>query len=158
MAAIFSRKVAAFVIRRSNEGVELLVHGFGHDADLPWRVPGGGINDDESLHNALFRELSEEAGINGATIVRALGTVRFFKTYSNKFVERHDFLLSVDQQLPAEWTYVVRGSGADAGEFFNFRWIKKEEFYRVDIELQKFLDESHLPELFSEDLSNVTSG
>jgi 8-oxo-dGTP pyrophosphatase MutT (NUDIX family) len=111
------------------------------------RFPGGGVNDHESVEQALHRELQEEAGITGLSIIRKLGVVRFFKQYSKKFVERHDYLMLADECVHDSWRFEVKGSGDDAGEVFNFRWIAPDEFYLIDLELQKFLDQQHIPEL-----------
>jgi 8-oxo-dGTP pyrophosphatase MutT (NUDIX family) len=144
----FSLKVAALVIKEFDEGYRLLVHGFEHDPTLPLRFPGGGVDQDESIETALHRELEEEAGLTDVKIIRKLGVVRFFKQYSQKFIERHDYLLLADTSTKDLWSHKVVGSGSDAGEVFNFSWISAKDFHLIDIELQKFIDPAHLPELF----------
>ena len=143
------------LILRERFGVrELLVHSFAADPILPWRFPGGGIeSSDQSIESGLFREIKEESGLENLKIVRKLGVQRYFKTYSGRFVERHDFLLITTNDCPDSWEHTVRGAGYDAGEVFIFRWIRPELIYRVDPEHHKFLDAKHIPEFFWDDVA-----
>lgn len=147
----FSVKVAAIVIKRFDDGYRLLAHAFAHDPSLPLRFPGGGVEAHESIEAALFRELKEEAGLQLLTVSRKIGVVRFYKPYSRKYVERHDFLLLADPSTPNDWDFAVTGAGDDSGEVFKFRWLPRDQFHLIDIELQKFLDSAHIPELFMQD-------
>ena len=149
----FSLKVAALVIKQFDDGYRLLVHSFDQDATLPLRFPGGGVDPNEELEEALSRELLEESGVANLSVLRKLGVVQYFKQNSKRFIERHDFLLLADENVEDSWRFEVEGHGEDAGEIFNYRWITQEEFYLIDIELQKFLDERHIPELFLRSLS-----
>mgnify|MGYP002622981592 CR=1 FL=1 len=52
------QKVIAFIIRNDTSGnSELLVHTFVADPSLSRRVPGGGIDPDETPEQAIYREL-----------------------------------------------------------------------------------------------------
>jgi 8-oxo-dGTP diphosphatase len=144
----FSPKVAALVIKEFGDGFRLLVHSFEQDPSLPLRFPGGGVDKAERFESALYRELKEEADLTEIKIIRKLGVVRYFKQYSQKLIERHDYLLLADKGTKENWSHKVGGTGTDAGEIFNFRWISSEEFHLIDIELQKFVDLTHIPELF----------
>jgi 8-oxo-dGTP pyrophosphatase MutT (NUDIX family) len=140
------------LILREREGVrELLVHSFASDPILPWRFPGGRIEPgDASIESGLLREIKEESSLENLQIIRKLGEQRYFKSYSNRFIERHDFLLRLMGDCQDFWEHTVRGDGNDAGQVFLFQWIRPELVYRVDPEHHKFLDAMHIPEFFYE--------
>lgn len=72
----YRRRVAAYVIRTSTAGPELLV--FDHvddDPDHPagTQVPAGGVLPFESIEQAAHREVAEETGVTGATVIGRVG-------------------------------------------------------------------------------------
>ncbi|SRR5579883_1417543 len=143
----FTQKAAALILRENEDVYELLVHSFAENPLLPWRFPSGGI-ESETIEEGLLREVYEESGLQDLTIVRKLGVQRYYKAYSDRFIERHDYLLKTNIDLPDTWQHLVHGNGNDAGEIFLYRWIRPKEIYRIDPEHHKFLDEKHLPEFF----------
>lgn len=56
----FAPVVRAFIF--NPEGKILLAR---HKKDMPWVLPGGHVEHDETLHDAMLRELAEEFGIKG---------------------------------------------------------------------------------------------
>ena len=99
----------------------------GHDA---WQFPQGGIDDDESVEDALFRELFEEVGLNRETVeilARTSGWLRYrlprrlrrsnsspgFKGQKQKW-----FLL----RMLAE-DDLVQVHSTDKPEFDGWRWV-----------------------------------
>ncbi|HQL39222.1 MAG TPA: NUDIX domain-containing protein, partial [Anaerolineaceae bacterium] len=66
-------KVAAFVLRPSRQGVEILTleHPRGG-----LQVPGGTVNAGEAPETAVLRELHEETGLTEVRIIRKLGEER----------------------------------------------------------------------------------
>jgi 8-oxo-dGTP pyrophosphatase MutT (NUDIX family) len=143
------RKVAAFVLRKNQDGHdELLAHAFESDPSLPLRVPGGGIDPDEEPEAALWRELSEEAGLTALELVRKLGVRHYYKPYIQANVERHDFLLRASPDLPDTWVYKVGGDGDDAGARFYYRWLGVQALDMLDEEHRLYIVPAAIPELF----------
>ena len=127
---------------------ELLVHSFADDPSLPMRLPGGGIQEQETPEQALYRELREETGLEELQLVRKLGVQYYYKPYIQADVERHDFLLRSLIQTPDSWEYQVGGNGDDAGAIFRFHWISPQVLANIDEEHGRFITPSYLPELF----------
>ncbi|MEM8861817.1 MAG: NUDIX domain-containing protein [Chloroflexota bacterium] len=144
------RKVAAFILRASAEGTaQLLFHSFGDQPSLPVRLPGGGVDENEAVEDALFRELKEETGLTNLKIARKLGVQRYYKEYINADVERHDYLLVSADTLPDSWTHQVDGEGMDNGENFEFQWLtSKEKILAIDPEHGQYLTPDYIPEFF----------
>lgn len=143
------RRVAVgFILRQHAGAVQLLTHSFAHDPDIPWRVPGGGVDKGETPEEALMREIAEETGLQELTILRKLGVHTYYKPYVRANVERHDFLLSTGNLLPDTWKWEVVGKGQDAGETFIYHWLSTDKLERLSDELRTFVTPGHIPELF----------
>ncbi len=99
----------------------------GHDA---WQFPQGGIDDDESVEDALFRELFEEVGLNRETVeilARTSGWLRYrlprrLRRYNSspgfKGQKQKWFLL----RMLAE-DDVVQVHSTNKPEFDGWRWV-----------------------------------
>ena len=94
-----------------------------------WQFPQGGIDEGESLEQALLRELSEEIGLvaDDLTIVERKGPYRYVfgngrtkKGYHGK--EQHYFL--ADFSAPDSRINVA----TEHPEFQAFRWVAPEKF------------------------------
>jgi len=98
----------------------------GHDA---WQFPQGGINSNESVEQALFRELHEEVGL-GADDVEILARTRGWLHYRlPRHMRRHD---SQGFQGQKQKWFLLRMLCGDAGvrvnasvkpEFDTWRWV-----------------------------------
>jgi len=144
------KKVTAFIVRPSRAGFnELLVHSFAADPSLPMRLPGGGIQEQETPEQALMRELREETGLEALHLVRKLGVQAYYKAYFEADVERHDFLLRSLIDLPDQWEHRVGGNGGDAGAVFRFHWLNPQALTNIDEEHRRFITPDYLPELFN---------
>jgi len=88
------KKAAAFVLREDQRGhYQLLICSIASKPHVESRVPGGNLNHNESIEDALFRELFEESGLDEIKIIRKLGVDLYYKEYISSNVERHDFLM-----------------------------------------------------------------
>jgi GrpB-like predicted nucleotidyltransferase (UPF0157 family)/ADP-ribose pyrophosphatase YjhB (NUDIX family) len=142
--------VMGFILREKEKGqFELLSLSFKSIPNAHWRVPGGGVEDNENLLAALHREIWEETGLSNLTLIRKIGVLNYYKPYIKRNVERHDFLLLAPSDTLDSWEHKVRGEDKDAGMYFEYKWIKSSNFLEIDGELRSFLTPKHIPELFN---------
>lgn len=112
-------KVYAYVTRN---GRELLVfEGPDHRA---LQVPKGTVEPDESLREALGREVREESGL-GAFGAKTHLVTDVWTRYPSppRYYVRHFYHVPVYEQRD-RWTHVVPGDGAEAGSEFSFSWVE----------------------------------
>lgn len=141
--------VAGFILRKNEtNNFELLSLSFPSIPDALWRVPGGGVEKNENLVDALFREIKEETGLTDLTLIRKLGVLNYYKPFIKRLVERHDFLLLAPQRTAETWSHLVTGTDKDQGYVFEYKWLKEKDFLKIDGELRSFLTQNDIPELF----------
>jgi 8-oxo-dGTP pyrophosphatase MutT (NUDIX family) len=120
-------RVACYVTRSTGAGTQLLV--FEHVDDDPAnpsgiQVPAGGKAAYEAIDEAAFREIEEETGLTGLSMVRQLGVVELGLRdaggpSSTTYVE---LSAPVHDGDPTDWIHHVTGDGADDGMRFAVRW------------------------------------
>lgn len=100
----------------------------GQDA---WQFPQGGINENESPEDALYRELHEEVGLH-PTDVRLLAATRGWLRYRlpERLVRHNSQPLCIGQkqrwfllQLLSEDSQVLLNNNIDKPEFDEWRWV-----------------------------------
>lgn len=101
----------------------------GHDA---WQFPQGGINDDESIEEAMFRELHEEIGVREDAVKILARTKGWLRYRLPKRMRRHNstpgfvgqkqkwFLLEMDQDHAAK---NIQMDLSEKPEFDDWRWV-----------------------------------
>ena len=136
------RKNAAIgIIFNNNKSQVLLIK----RQDVPvWVLPGGGIEDDESSHEAVLREVLEETGLSVKAIRKVAEytpinkLTRFTETYECCFIEGH----------------LRQGDETGAINFFPIHQLPKNFFFLHKQWLEDAL-ENHTT-LIQRPLSNVT--
>ncbi|WOV86683.1 NUDIX domain-containing protein [Sporosarcina oncorhynchi] len=124
------RKVLAYITTGRDSELKLLIFEHKNKPDAGWQVPGGSIEKDELLIDALYREIEEETGIlreqlelNGKVNKR-----NYFPANRKHIVhERNIFHLTYTGPEKSEWDFIVRGDGADSGMVFHCLWIPVQE-------------------------------
>ena len=118
-------RVVAYVTRERDGQKELLV--FDEPAHPAWvsagtQVPAGRVDPGESLEETLLRELDEEAGLVGVSIVRKIGTYQPGTLPHGVDYLNHAYEVAAPD-APDAWEHVVHGDGDDAGLTFVYRWV-----------------------------------
>jgi 8-oxo-dGTP diphosphatase len=117
-------RAVAYVTR----GDELLVFEQRGDPAAGLQVPAGRLDEGESLHEGLARELDEEAGIR-ARVVRELGQLT--RRHGRHGVyESHYFHCETDEPRD-RWDHEVHGEGDDRGLVFACRFVPRKPLPRL---------------------------
>ncbi len=111
-------RVAAYVVRHTTAGPQLLVFDqIGHP-EAGTQIPAGGVAAGEPLRDAVIREVTEETGLTDIAVVGALGTED--KAHPTTGQPRHTtyFQLEAPVGAPDQWLHTVDGAGLDHGMQF----------------------------------------
>jgi len=117
------RKVLAYITKGNEPNLELLVFEHKHEPEAGLQVPGGTIEDDEMLIDALYREITEETGIPRDELA-FLGKVHKYNYYpedKDTAYERNFFHLGYSGEQNV-WEHNVVSDGQDNGMTFQFRF------------------------------------
>ena len=107
---LLRKRVVGYVTR----GRELLVFDHKGMPDVPAQVPAGRVDSHESLEEALLREVEEESGITGVTVVRELADAEEFEhLFGPGAHESHAFHATAELGGPDEWEHPVSGTGME---------------------------------------------
>lgn len=119
------RKVIAYITKGEGKHRKLLVYENANDSETGYQVPGGTIERNELLLDALYREIEEESGIvrDDLVLEGKVKSSKFFPEDKNVIYERTIFHFSYTGQEKNTWEYRVEGEGKDAGQVFSYRWI-----------------------------------
>lgn len=99
-------------------------------------MPAGGIKAHESPADAVIRELAEESGLTGATLVRKLGEVWWMAPVGwvpagLEEQVHHAFHLHVDDAPDGEWEWDECSDGDVPLHRFRLRWVELDEAARL---------------------------
>jgi 8-oxo-dGTP diphosphatase len=126
---ITRRKVLAYITRGEEPDWEILVFKQKDNPDAGIQVPGGTIESDEFIIDALYREIEEETGITRENL-ELKGKViknKYFPEHKNKIYERTIFHLSYIGDNDEKWEYIVQGNGKDEGMTFCHRFVPVDQ-------------------------------
>lgn len=112
------QRVAIYVVRTSDNGLELLVFDHVDAPEAGTQIPAGGIDSGEELVNATIREVREETGLEDIREIEILGTQDLL--HPEVGVPRFTtFLRATTNTVQSGWDHRVFGEGDDSG--MNFR-------------------------------------
>lgn len=133
------RKVLAYIIRIGMEGGRELLT-FTHEGmpEAGIQVPGGTVEERESLLEALQREIEEESGLKDLALARHFGTHEYITQDRSQLHTRYLFEVKFIEEPPDKWTHVVKSNGDDNNLIFNFSWIPLEEAETLIGDLGKY--------------------
>jgi len=98
------KKAYGFIIQPNDKGEKSLLV-YQNLSGAPYRVVGGNVDPGETEEEALFREVREESGLIDLRLIKKLGTHYYFKEFIDSNVERHDYLLIPESELPETWHF-----------------------------------------------------
>jgi 8-oxo-dGTP pyrophosphatase MutT (NUDIX family) len=125
--ALVRERVVAYVTRQGPTGLDLLTIEQG-DIETGVQVPAGRLDPGENPEQGLAREVEEETGITGVSVVRRLADAdEFERLYGPGAHRSQAFHAEVSTEGPDEWEHRVGGSGADAGFVYRCRWVRLDE-------------------------------
>lgn len=122
-----SSKAHAYITRRGDEVVELLVFAHRHNPDAGVQVPGGTLDPGETAIEALHRELFEESGLTALEVIRPLGVRVLPSPIHGDPVRYHAFHLVGQSELPDGWVHTVSAGEDDLGLAFEYFWLSLSE-------------------------------
>ena len=115
-------RVAAYVIRRRGDGMELLVLDHEGIPEVGTQVPAGGIRPTESRKEAVLREVKEETGLKNVRVVTEVGIIESPHPVSGQPRRTSYWVLEAAEELPSRWRHVVASDDGDDAMVFLCRW------------------------------------
>ena len=94
---------------------------------LPYQVPGGTIEPDETPEAGALREAVEESGFTAFSAVRLLAQDVWYGDFDKVDRERYFYQLCVDGAVPDVWNHTVTDGELDKGMVFAYRWLRVAE-------------------------------
>ncbi|GII60857.1 hypothetical protein Skr01_09420 [Sphaerisporangium krabiense] len=115
-------RVAAYVIRYRSTP-ELLVFDHIGAPEAGTQVPAGGGRPDESLEEAVLREVAEETGLTEVSIIRPIAVDDRPHPETGQPRQTTFFQLTAPADSDDTWHHHVHGDGGDAGLLFACRFV-----------------------------------
>jgi 8-oxo-dGTP pyrophosphatase MutT (NUDIX family) len=118
-------KVTAYLTRFNNGKQQLLVFKEIEFEHLGLQVPGGTVEKNEDLLDALKREVKEESGITDLLNINLLGEYSYNSDKLKRNVKR--FYYQMEAICFENFTHIVQSNDEDNGWIYNYFWIDLEE-------------------------------
>ncbi|MGY1439860.1 NUDIX hydrolase [Streptomyces reniochalinae] len=115
-------RVAAYVVRHRT-APELLVFDHVGMPEAGTQVPAGGVRPGEGLEEAVLREVVEETGLRGVTVLRLIGEEDKPHPDTGQPRRTSFFHLQAPPEGPDAWEHRVHGDGSDTGLTFACRFL-----------------------------------
>lgn len=120
-----NRKVLAYITKGEEPNWKLLVFREEEDAELDLRVPGGTIEKDELIIDALYRKIKEETGLSREQLEfqGKVNKTNFFPEDRQTVYERNIFHLAYIGDSESAWEHKVTGDNTYKDQVFHLRFI-----------------------------------
>lgn len=132
------KKVYAYIVKNNR----LLVFSEPDFPDIGMQIPGGTVEENEKLEDALKREIFEETGLTKIKIKSYLGEdfIDLRNFGKNQIHERHFFQVELEEETNETWDHIEKfpSEGTEKEILFRFFWLSLNK--KIDIGSQdKFL-------------------
>lgn len=136
------RKVLAYITKGEEADREILVFEQKNNPDAGLQVPGGTIEDDEFLIDALYREIEEETGIprKDLELQGKVNKTNYFPENRDVVYERNIFHLAFTGEEREKWEHHVESDGKDNGMTFCHRWIPVKDLPELAANQDQYID------------------
>src|SRR5690606_4296300 len=137
-----SRKVFAYITRGPDENRELLVFEYKGEPEAGIQVPGGTIAEGEMLIDALYREVTEETGLQRDVLDFAgkIHKYNYYPEHRDKVYERNIFHFEYTGEKIDEWEHTIQSKGRDNGLTLLFRWEPVDHLPKLAMEQDQAVD------------------
>lgn len=86
-------------------------------------MPGGTVDEGETLEAAILREVQEESGLRHFCIERFLSDYIIFVKEKKEYQKRHFFHISLLTDVKDTWEHIVSAGEEDKGLVFCYEWV-----------------------------------
>ncbi|PFF68186.1 NUDIX hydrolase [Bacillus thuringiensis] len=123
MTMLYKKKVHAYITREKEGVMQLLVfkHRDIHEAGI--QVPGGTVDEGETLEAAILREVQEESGLRHLCIERFLADYIIHVKEKQEYEKRHFFHVTLLTDVKDTWEHIVSAGEKDQSLAFSYEWV-----------------------------------
>ncbi|KFN04088.1 NUDIX domain-containing protein [Bacillus clarus] len=123
MTMLYKKKVYAYITREKEGVMQLLVFKHRDIQEAGVQVPGGTVDEGETLEAAILREVQEESGLRHLCIESFLADYIIHVKEKQEYQKRHFFHVSLLTDVKDTWEHIVSAGEEDQGLTFSYQWI-----------------------------------
>ena len=123
MTVLYKKKVHAYVTREKEGAMQLLVFKHRDTPEAGIQVPGGTVDEGETLEAAILREVQEESGLRHLCIERFLADYIIHVKEKKEYQKCHFFHVTLLTDVKDSWEHIVSAGEEDEGLVFCYEWI-----------------------------------